>query len=76
MYRLKVKEVAEAKGISMRKLFMRSEVDIQIVRRVFRTPYNTGLTLATLDKFAKVLGVNINELVESVYEDDQEQPEQ
>jgi transcriptional regulator with XRE-family HTH domain len=74
MYRLKVKEIAQQKGISQRKLFLRSEVDIQIIRRIFRNP-QTVVTTATLDKLAVVLGVNISELIESIYGEPPEPPE-
>lgn len=74
MYRLKVKEIAQQKGFSQRKLFLRSEVDIQIIRRIYRNP-QTVITTATLDKLATVLGVNISELIESIY-DEPDEPQQ
>jgi DNA-binding Xre family transcriptional regulator len=65
MIRLKVKEVALQKGISQRQLTLRSGLDIRIVQRVFRDS-TTNITLATLDKFAKVLEVDASSLIESV----------
>jgi DNA-binding Xre family transcriptional regulator len=65
MIHLKVKEIAAAKGISQRKLSIRSEVDIKTIQKIYRYPYSI-VTTETLDKIAKVLGVNASELIESV----------
>lgn len=70
MIRLKVKEVANQKGISQRQLSLRSGVDIRTVQRIFRDPTRI-VTTETLDKFAKVLGVDASELIESVPDDDE-----
>ncbi|HLZ62830.1 MAG TPA: helix-turn-helix transcriptional regulator [Ktedonosporobacter sp.] len=65
MIRLKVKEVAQQKGMSQRKLAMRSGVDIRSVQRIFRDPTKI-ITTETLDKLAKTLGVDASVLIESV----------
>lgn len=65
MTRLKVKEVAKQKGFSQRKLSMRSGVDIRTMQRIWRDPYKV-VTTETLDKIAKILEVDISELVETV----------
>jgi transcriptional regulator with XRE-family HTH domain len=65
MFRIKVKEVAEAKGMSQRQLFLRSGVDITTIRKLFRYPH-TVVTVETLTRLAKVLGVDVSELIESV----------
>lgn len=65
MTRLKVKEVAAARYISQRKLSMLSGVDIRTVQKIYRDPYKI-VTTETLDKLAKVLGVDASELIESV----------
>jgi DNA-binding Xre family transcriptional regulator len=67
--RLRVKEVANRKGISLTKLSQRSEVAYNTVRRIWREPY-TDVTLSTLQRLADVLGVDVNELIESVPEDE------
>jgi DNA-binding Xre family transcriptional regulator len=67
--RLRVKEVANRKGISLTKLSQRSEVAYNTVRRIWREPY-TDVTLSTLQRLANVLGVDVNELIESVPEDE------
>jgi DNA-binding Xre family transcriptional regulator len=65
MYRLKVKEVAQQKGISQRQLFLRSGVDIRTIRRIFQHP-DAVVTVETLAKLAKVLEVDVSELIESI----------
>lgn len=66
MVRLKVKEVAQRKGISQRQLSLRSGVDVNRVRTIFRHPTTTVVNTDTLDKLAKVLGVDVSELIENV----------
>ena len=60
-----MKEFAIIKGVSLTKLSQRSEVAYNTVRRIWREPY-TDVNLSTLQRLADVLGVNVNELVESV----------
>jgi DNA-binding Xre family transcriptional regulator len=67
--RLRIKEVAVRKGISMTKLSQRSEVAYNTVRRLWRDPY-TDVTLSTLQRLANVLGAEVNELIESVPDED------
>jgi DNA-binding Xre family transcriptional regulator len=69
MIRLKVKEVAQQKGFSQRKLSLRSGVDLRTVQRIFRDPTRI-VTTETLDKFAKTLEVDASELIESVPDDE------
>jgi len=64
LVRLKVKEVASAKGISQRQLFLRSGVDIKTLQKIYKDPY-TNITVETLGKIAEVLGVDVSELIES-----------
>ena len=54
--RLRIKEVAAEKGISMTKLSQRSEVAYNTVRKLMRDPY-AEVTLSTLRRLADVLGV-------------------
>ena len=68
MVRLKVREVAEAKGMSMARLARRADIDYKTVQRIYRDPLRE-VTTTTLDKLAKALGVNVNELIESVPDD-------
>jgi DNA-binding Xre family transcriptional regulator len=63
--RLRVKEVANEKGLSLTKLSQRSEVAYNTVRRLWREPY-TDVTISTLQRLANVLGVTVNDLIEQV----------
>lgn len=65
MIRLKVKEVAAAKGIGQTKLSRMADMDIKTIRRIYRNPY-AEISTYTLDRLAKVLGVDVRELLESV----------
>jgi DNA-binding Xre family transcriptional regulator len=68
--RLKVREVANEKHISLTKLSQRSEVAYNTVRRVWRDPF-TDVTLSTMQRLADVLGVDVRELIESVPDENQ-----
>jgi DNA-binding Xre family transcriptional regulator len=63
--RLRVREVAKEKGISQGKLSRNSDVDIKTLQKIYRHPTSI-VTTETLDKIAKVLGVDASELIESV----------
>jgi DNA-binding Xre family transcriptional regulator len=65
MIRLKVKEVAQVKGVGQGKLARLADMDVKTVKRVYRDPY-AEISTFTLDKFAKALGVDASELIESV----------
>ncbi len=63
--RLRVKEVAASKGISMTKLHIKSEVAYNTIRRIFRGPF-VEVTTTTLARLAKALEVSTCELIEDV----------
>jgi len=63
MYRLKVREIADAKGISMSKLQRDADVAFRTVKLIFRDPYR-DINLSTLDKLAQALGVSICDLID------------
>ena len=66
--RLKVKEVAQAKGFSMGKLSRVSDVAYNTIKRIYDDP-NYSPTVNTLMKIAKTLGVSIADLVEEIPDD-------
>lgn len=72
MIRLKVREIAEKKRISQARLSRLSDVDIKIIRRVYRTPEKANLRLETLNKLAYALKVDVRELLD--YERDDSLP--
>ena len=63
--RLRVKEVAKEKGISMGKLQRDADVAYNTVKRMFKDPYYITTT-ETLGKLARALGVSPGELLEEV----------
>jgi DNA-binding Xre family transcriptional regulator len=63
MYRLKVRETAEAKGVSMSKLQRDADIAFRTVKLIFRDPYR-DINLSTLDKLAQALGVRICDLID------------
>ena len=65
MIRLRVKEIAREKGISMGKLQRDADLAYNTVRRIFKDPYYVTTT-ETLGKIAKALGVPISDLLEEV----------
>ena len=65
MVRLRVKEVAQQKGISQGKLSRSSDVDIKTLQKIYRYPTSI-VTTETLDKLAKALGVSVRDLIEDV----------
>lgn len=68
MLRLRVKEVAQEKGYSMNSLSRATDISFNTIKRLWKNPH-TGVTVETLAKIARVLGVSINELTEDVPED-------
>lgn len=64
-YRLKVKEIAKQKGISQRRLFFLSQVDLGTLQKIFRYPTSANITVQTLDKLSTALEVDISLLIES-----------
>ena len=74
MIRLKVREIATEKKIGQGKLARAADVDVKTIQRVLRDPY-ADITLGTLDKIARALGVDPRELIEPVVEGEKKQPE-
>lgn len=65
MIRVKVRELAEARGISQNKLSHLAVLDVKVIRKMYQQP-TASFTTYALDKIAKALGVDITELVESI----------
>ena len=70
MIKLKLKEVAEQKKMSMRKLVKESGIAYNTLRTIYRDPYQQVNT-DTLDRLAIALGVDVRELLESVLDDEE-----
>jgi len=65
MIRLRVKEVAQEKGISQGKLQRRADMDIKTIRKIYRDPF-VIINTDTLARLAKALGVSSRDLIEDV----------
>ena len=61
--RLRVKEVAQAKGYNMSSLSRAADISFNTVKRIWRNPYS-GVTVDTLARIARVLGVSLSDLTE------------
>jgi DNA-binding Xre family transcriptional regulator len=68
MIRLRVKEVATQKGISMTRLSRLADTNYKTIKAIFDNPYRE-VTTTTLDKLAKALGVAVADLIEEVPDD-------
>jgi len=67
MIKLRVKEIAEEKGISMRKLASSANIAYNTLRTIYRDPYRQ-VTTTTLERLAHALNVPVIELLEEVTE--------
>jgi len=67
MRRLRVKEVAQAKGFTMAKLQRAADINLKTIQAIWHHPQHNA-SLNTLDKIAMVLGVPMTELIEDVPE--------
>ena len=65
--RLRIKEVAQAKGFTQNSLSRATDISLNTIRKLWNKPYS-NVTVETLHKIARVLKVDINELTE--YEED------
>jgi DNA-binding Xre family transcriptional regulator len=63
--RLKVKEVAEKKQVSMHKLSQQAQVSYNIVRKLFNNPYQIVNT-DTLGRLVDALDCEVEEIIERV----------
>jgi transcriptional regulator with XRE-family HTH domain len=68
MVRLRVREIAEQKGISRGKLSRLSDLSYPTIRDIWNDPYR-DVSVSTLEKLAKALGISTAALIEDVPED-------
>lgn len=64
MIRLKVKEIAQSRGISQNKLARMADVDNKTMSKAFRSPHHY-ISTEVLDKIALALQVDISCLLEN-----------
>ncbi len=66
MRRLRVRELAEERGMTQSKLMRVSDLNMKTVQGLYREPYRINVAYLTLEKVAKALGVKIDDLFEEV----------
>lgn len=66
MRRLRIKELAEQRGITQSKLMRMADLNMKTVQGLYREPYRINVAYLTLEKIAKALDVSIDELFEEV----------
>lgn len=68
MIRLKIKEVAQQKGMSMSRLSRESNMAYKTVQTIWRNP-DHEVTTTTLNKLARTLAVHPCELIEYILDE-------
>jgi DNA-binding Xre family transcriptional regulator len=68
MLRLKVKEVAKEKGLSMAKLGRMADLNQRTIQSIYNDPYR-DVAYSTLVKLARALNVTVDDLTEEVPDD-------
>jgi DNA-binding Xre family transcriptional regulator len=63
MIRLKLKEVLQERKISQSKLSRMADVSLNTVQAMYHNPHHDAV-LSTLDRLAKALRINVNDLYE------------
>ncbi|MBA2679539.1 MAG: helix-turn-helix transcriptional regulator [Ktedonobacteraceae bacterium] len=65
MYRLRVKELAEARGFDQSKLQRKANIAFRTITKIWHNP-ELDVQLSTLDKIAQALGVNLTDLIDDL----------
>lgn len=64
--RLRIRELAMSKKVSLNKLSRAADVDSTTMQRLVHNPESQGVTLYTLAKLATALGVHVADLFEEI----------
>jgi DNA-binding Xre family transcriptional regulator len=65
MHRLKIRQIAEARGISRTKLSRLAELDYDTINKIWNNDHR-DVTLSTLIKLSQALQVDVSELYEII----------
>lgn len=68
MLRLRVKEVAAKRNISMHKLSQQAQISYNIIRKLFNNPYQV-INTDTLGRLVDALDCEVGEIIERVREE-------
>lgn len=66
MRRLRIRELAEQRGMTQSKLMRMADLNMKTVQGLYREPYRINVAYLTLEKIAKALDVTIDDLFEEV----------
>ena len=69
MIKLKVREIVEARKITMAKLSRMADINYNTIRAIYDDPHR-DVAVSTLEKIAKALKVEITDLYEMVPDDE------
>jgi DNA-binding Xre family transcriptional regulator len=69
LLRLRVKEIAQDKGIGMAKLSRTSDIAYKTIQKIWRNPYHDA-SLSTINRLAKALDIPAIHLLEEVPDTD------
>jgi len=73
MARLRIREVAEAKGYSMGLLQRRANVALKVIQNVWRNPRH-DISFSTLLKLAAALEVRVTQLIDDEVDEESVEP--
>ena len=65
MIRIRVKEIAESKGLTMARLGRLADLNPRTMQAIYKDPYR-DVAYSTLVKLSKALDVDITELTEDI----------
>jgi transcriptional regulator with XRE-family HTH domain len=68
LLRLRVKEIAQTRGMGIAKLSRLADISYKTIQKIWRNPYHDA-SLSTINRIAKVLDVPATELLEDISED-------
>ncbi len=63
--RLRIKEIAKERGMTMASLARHADIDIRTLRRIYREP-TAEVSTYTIDKLARALNVSPVDLIEVI----------
>lgn len=67
MVKFRIKEIATQRGLSQNMVAHRAEVGVKTIQRLYREPH-PDVSIYTLEKIARALGVHVKDLFEEVEE--------
>ena len=66
MYRLRIRELAEARGLDQSKLSRRADISLRTIHKLWSDKEDVEAELSTLRKIARVLDVKLTDLIQDL----------